>query len=317
MLTRYYVSVLKRLKKEVFFVIKLFSQNKRYELPFYFYYFKYRFFSSFILAKLPKYQCQPRKDFSLHMLCQEEDVAMVEWSIRSFLKYSELCPQIIIHDDGTMTKNSARILESRFNNLKVLFKSEALQMLESHKDFGGIVKKFSENGHKVLIQLIDIFFLSETPKIMLMDGDILFFHQPQEIIDFVNGQSDCEALVSKQHGSYDIKVNDNYAAKYHIYERGAGYMNPGVIIFNKSSISLDKFYEFFNNTKRSYDDYFLAMSGWGSLISQTSYKFLPEDKYILKGRPTRDTIMKHFTSSRRYEMFAYGIDRAREKLDKI
>ena len=306
----------KRLKKEAFLIVKLFNQNQRYELVSYFHYFKYRFFSRLILAKLPKYQCRLQEDFSLHMICQEEDITMAAWAIKSFLKYSELCPKIIIHDDGTITKNSARMLESRFSNLKVLFKSEALKMIEASKDFKRI-KEISAHGHKVLMQFIDIFLLSDTSKVMLMDSDILFFNKPQEIIDFVNGQTDCDALVSKQPGSYDLMVSDDYINKYHIYERRAGFMNSGMIIFNKTSISPDKFYEFFNNTKKNYDDYFLGMSGWGCLISQINYKFLPEDKYILKGRPTKDTIMKHFTGPRRYEMFAYGIDMVREKIDKI
>ncbi len=304
-------TMFKRIKKEAFFIIKLFSQEQRYELSSYFHYFKYRFFSRFILAKLPKYQCQVRPDFALHMICQEEDVVMAEWAIRSFLKYSELCPKIIIHDDGTITKDSARMLESKFSNLKVLFKSEALKMLEDHKDFQGKIREFRVNGHNVLIQLIDILLLSDTAKVMIMDSDILFFHKPQEIINFVNGQVDCDALISRQPGSYDLMINNDYADKYHIYERQAGFMNSGMAVFKKASISRDKFYEFFDNTKKSHGDYFLGMSGWGCLISQLNYKFLPEDKYILKGRPTKDTIMKHFTGPRRYELFAYGIDKFR------
>jgi hypothetical protein len=301
----------KWLKKETFFIIKLFNQKQRYDLVFYFYYFKYRFLSRLILAKLPKYQCRPREDFSFHMLCQEEDVLMAEWAIRSFLKYSGLCPKIIIHDDGSMTKESARMLESRFSNLKVLFRSEALKMLEARKGFERI-REFSIKGHNIVTQFIDIFLLSDTSKVMLMDSDILFFNKPQEIIDFVNGQTDYDVLVSKQPGSYDLMVNSDYANKYNIYERQAGFMNSGMILFNKTSISPDKFYEFFDNTKRNYEDYFLGMSGWGCIISQINYKFLPEDKYILKGRPTKDTIIKHFTGPRRYEFYAYGIDKFRK-----
>ena len=301
----------KRIKKEIFFIIKLFNQSQRYDLICYFNYFKYRFFSRFILAKLPKHQCQPGDDFSFHMLCQEEDVFMAEWAISSFLKYSGLCPKIIIHDDGSMTKNSIRRLESRFSNLKVLLRSEALKMLEAHQGFNKI-RDFNIKGHNIVIQLIDIFLLSDTPKVMLMDSDILFFKKPQEIINFINEQTGWDALVSKQPGTYDLMINNDYADKHQIYERQAGFMNSGMILFKKASISEVKFYEFFNNTKKSYEDYFLGMSGWGCLISQLNYKFLPEDKYILKGRPTQNTIMKHFTGPRRYEFFAYGIEKSRK-----
>jgi len=234
---------------------------------------------------------------------------MAEWALRSFLKYSELCPKIIIHDDGSITKNSARILESRFSNLKVLTRPEALKILEAREDFKNI-RDFSFKGHNIVMQFIDVFLLSDTSKVMVMDSDILFFKKPQEIVDFINGQINCDSLISRQPGSYDLMIDDAYADKYHIYEKRADFMNSGMILFNKASISLHKFYEFFNNTKKEYGDFFLGMSGWGCLISQTNFKFLPEDKYILKGRPTEYTVMKHFTGPRRHEFYAYGIDMA-------
>jgi len=35
-------------------------------------------------------------------------------------------------------------------------------------------------------------------------------------------------------------------------------------------------------------------------------------KYIIKGGIKENTVIKHFTSPRRHEMYAYGIDKARE-----
>lgn len=299
----------RKIKKELFFICKLLTN--RYKLSNYFSYFKYRFFSGLLLAKLPVYKCQSQDDFSVHILCQEEDVNMVEWSVRSFLKYSGLCPRIIIHDDGTMTEKSARLLENRFNNLKVLFKREAIAALQKNSEFKGKIKDFSERGHKVIIQLIDIFLLSNTAKIMLLDGDVLFFKKPEEIVNFVNGNSNCDALMSRQYGSYDLKVADYYLNKYKLTEREAGFMNPGIILFNKASISVERFIEFFEHTKRKPDDYFLPMSGWGCLLSQINYRFLSEDVYIMKGRPNENTVAKHFTSPRRHEFYAYGIELAR------
>jgi len=303
--------MLKRIRKEAFFIKKLFSQ--RYEMTFYFNYFKNKFFGATLLARLPSYKCNVDSKLSLHILCQEEDVGMIEWSVRSFLEHTGLCPRIIIHDDGTMTKKSALLLEKRFSNLRVLFKKDALRALSENPGFKGIIKKFSEGGHKVLIQLIDIFLLSDTEKVILMDGDVLFFKQPQELIDFVNGRYPYDAMVSWQNGNYDLVINDEYSKKYSVRERKAPEMNPGLIVYNKSSISLDKLVEFLNNTKRNYNDYFLAMTGWACLLSQSNYKFFSEDKYIIKGRPTGETVMKHFTNPRRHEFFGYGIDLSRNR----
>lgn len=293
-------------KKELFFISKLFS--RRYPVSFYFSYFKYRYFGGAILSRLPVYINLKTDDFSVHMLCQESDVQMLEWSIRSFLKHSDMFPRIIIHDDGSMTRKSAKILEKRFSNLKVIFKADARNMLKNHQGYTTLVRNFDEQGHKVSLQLIDCYLLSDTEKVMLLDGDVLFFNRPTEVIDFIQDRTPYDAMVSKQYGTYDLKVKKEYSDKYHLVERQAGLMNPGLILINKSAFPWERFIEFLENTERAYGDYFLPMSGWGCLIAQTNYAFLPEDRYIMKGRPIETTVMKHFTNPRRHEFYAYGID---------
>ncbi len=305
--------MLKALKRELFFLRQLFSRS--YPIRFYGNYFLYRFFGALILSRLKPYTHEGTSEFSVHMLCQESDVTMLQWSIRSFLKHTGLSPKIIIHDDGSMTAHSARLLENRFRNVKVLRKADARAALQAHPGYTPLVRKFDEQGHKVSLQLVDCYLLSDTPKVVLLDGDVLFFKKPVELIDFLFDRTPFDAMVSKQYGTYDLKVKKEYSEKYHLQERQAGFMNPGLIAIKKSAFPQEKFIEFLENTERPYGDYFLPMSGWGSLIAQTNYVFFPEDKYILKGRPAPETVMKHFTNPRRHEFYAYGIEQAGARED--
>jgi hypothetical protein len=301
-----YTVMMDRIKREIFFLHKLFS--RRYPAHFYLNYFKYRFFGEAILSRLPIYTDTGRDNFSVHMLCQEPDVQMVEWAIRSFLKHTSLSPKFIIHDDGSMTKASAAKLERRLHNVHVLFKADARQALQAHPSYTPLVRKFDEQGHKVSLQLVDCYLLSDTEKVVLLDGDVLFFKKPGELVDFIENKTPYDAMVSKQYGTYDLKVKMEYAEKYRLTERQAGFMNPGLIAINKSAFPQEKFIEFLENTERPHGDYFLPMSGWGSMIAQANYAFFPEDRYIMKGRPTGETVMKHFTNPRRHEFYAYGIE---------
>ncbi len=293
-------------RRELFFLLQL--VRGRYPTGYYFNYFKYRFFGENILSKLPRPHENRESNFSVHMLCQEPDVAMVEWSIRSFLKHSGFSPRIVIHDDGTMTKRSAELLEKRIPNLQVLFKADARKALQANPGYTPLVRKFDEQGHKVSLQLIDCYLLSDTEKVMLLDGDVLFFKKPAEVIDFIENKTPFDAMVSKQYGTYDLKVKKEYSEKHRLIERLGGFMNPGLIVINKSAFPQEKFIEFLENTERPYGDYFLPMSGWGSLIAQVNYSFFSEDRYIMKGRPNEHTVMKHFTGPRRHEFYAYGIE---------
>ncbi len=302
----------KRLKVELYFVRKLFSQ--KYGLIDYFNYFKNKLFGNLFLSKLPKYECSVNNDFEIHVLCQKKDVGMLEWALKSFLFFSGLCPNIIVHDDGSFDAKSASVLENKFTNLKVLFKSDADRLIKSYPNLSDDVRAYRDNGHIMIMEFFDLFLLSKAKKVMIFDSDILFFKKPTEIIDFVNGKSSFDALISRQYGTYDLMVNKEYEIKHKFIEREAGFMNPGLILLNRESLTIDMFTEYFRNTRREIKDYFVGMAGWGFLISQVNFNFFPSDTYVIKYRPNENTIMKHFTSPRRYDFYAYGIDILRNKM---
>ena len=100
----------KRIKTELFFIKKLFSQ--KYRLTYYFNYFKNKLFGKFFLSRLPAYKCNISNDFAIHILCQKKDLQMLEWALRSFLYQSGLCPRIVVHDDGSIDKKSAKVFHA-------------------------------------------------------------------------------------------------------------------------------------------------------------------------------------------------------------
>ena len=302
----------KRLKVELYFLKRLFSQ--KYGFLDYFNYFKNKLFGNLFLSKLPKYECSVNSDFEIHVLCQKKDAGMLRWALKSFLYFSELCPNIIVHDDGSFDMKSAAILESKFTNLKVLFKSEADRLIKNYPGLPDYTRVYRNNGHVMIMEFFDLFLLSRSKKVMICDSDILFFKKPNEVIDFVNGKSSFDALISRQYGNYDLMVDKEYETKYKLIEKEAGFMNPGLILLNRNSLTLDMFAEYFRNTRREVKDYFVGMSGWGSLISQINFNFFPSDTYVIKYRPNENTVMKHFTSPRRYDFYAYGIDMVRKKM---
>lgn len=275
-------------------------------------YFKNKFFWRNLLKDMPKYRCFPKDDFELHILSQKQDIWGAIWTAVSFIYFSGLCPNIIIHSDGSIDNETAKLVESKFNNLRVLLKKEADAII-SKMDIPEIIKKIRNNKNKLIIKLIDVFLLSSSDKVMLLDGDILFFSRPDEIIDFIEEKSDYDALISQAKSTYPLSLDDNYIKKYNLFERGANKMNSGIFIYKKDKISLEKLVEYFHHTLEP-EGYFIEMAGWSALISQTNFSFLPQDRYIIKGPVSDNVVAKHFTSPRRHELFAYGIDLVRKKI---
>ncbi len=269
-----------------------------------------------MLAKIPKQDWPRTDDFELHILCQKDDFWMLYWSLRSFIHHSGLYPKIIIHVDNNFDPKSAEIIESKFPGLKFLLKSEADRLIDQFPGLTEKVKNFRRNGHVIFMEFLDLFLLSNSNISMVMDCDLLFYGKPKEIVDFVQGKSPYDSLIERHDGALDLMVDDFYSKKYNLIEREAQFMNPGLVIYKKDKIKLESLLEYFDHTNRPVKDYFMGVAAWGSLISQTKYSFLPIETYHIKGPIQSGTVMKHFTSPRRYELYAYGIDKVRSSMIK-
>lgn len=301
----------KKLRVELFFIARLFRDGL---LLYFFQYCKNRFFGGYLLKKLSKFEYIPDNKIELHSLCQKKDLWMLACSLRSFLHHSGLRPHIVIHDDGSIDDESAKLIESKFSGLRVFYKKEADELI---KNFPGITEKvvsYRTKGHIMMMEFMDIFLLSKAETVIVYDSDILFYKKPEEVINFFNNDNCLDALISTQYGTYDLKMDDYYSQKYELESKKVGYMNPGLIVYKKEAIKFDKFLEYFDHTTRDIKDYFVGMTAWGCLISQTNFSFLPIEKYKIKKKPDGNTVMKHFTSPRRHELYAYGIDMANKSI---
>lgn len=265
--------------------------------------------------KLPKYESVENTE--IHMLCRKKDANMLVWSLLSFISQSGICPKVIVHDDGSFDQNTAAKLELKFPELKVLFLKRANELISGMIDLSPKLLEYRKHGHKLIYKLTDIFLLSRSKKVMIFDSDVLFFDRPSEILDFINDSSDYDSLISKHDLTYNMKLSDDYAKRYNILENHADYMNSGIILYNKSKVEFGKLLEYFENTLRKPEDYFVEMSGWGCLIAQTKFKFLSSDKYQIKNRPNQNTVAKHFTNPRRHEFYIYGMDMVKRRMLKI
>lgn len=238
---------------------------------------------------------------------------MLIWALYSFLHHSKLAPTIVIHDDGSFDAVSKEALTKVFPHLVILSKQKADEMISLRMDIPQTIKDYRKIQNKLSLKLVDIYLLSNAENILVLDSDILFYDSPKEIIDFVKGGKNTEALISWSPLTYALSSSEEYNKKLNLIEKGILNMNSGIIIYRKSALPLNSFLDYFENLSNP-NDYFSEMTGWNALIAQTRFTFLPKEKYIVKGDVARGVVTKHFTSPRRFEMFAYGIDLARSFL---
>ncbi len=304
-------------KKEIFYLSRLLNPKITpacgYDLRCLFRYIKNRYFGDIMAKKVPIYAYTSNNDFELHMLSQKGNLWALINAIGSFLFHSKLCPKIVIHSDGSMDEKMIFVLKSKFSNLEVITPEKAEELIDK-LNIPEINKKYRKSTNIFLMRFVDISYLSRGKKVMVMGDDILFFKQPQEIIDFVEDKTSYDAIASKCDGTMSLGVDDYYLNKYKLIEKEANRVNADLFLFNKNSFNLDGISEYFEHTLMDENYYFMEMAGFASILTQGNLGFLPINKYQIKGIVNQDTVMKHFTSPRRHEFYAYGIDKARQAI---
>jgi len=303
----------KKLKIEIFYLRQMilrYGFSPRYYLK----YFKNKFLGAYFLKNLSKFESNKLDNFELHVLSQKSGLWMLAWALRSFLYHSGLSPKIIIHSDGTIDAQTARMFESKFSNLQVILKEDGDRIINERKDIPDTIKKYRMAKPFPIMELTDIYLLSNSDNVMLLDSDILFYKRPDEIIDFIQDKTNYDAIATCFSKGSDLNVNAEYANKYNLIEKGARKLISGIIVYKKEKLPLERFIEYFENTLDPANP-FIEQAGWASLICQTNFKYLDEERYPVRGMPDQ-AVCKHYTSPRRHEVYADGIDKVRNIVDK-
>ncbi len=278
-------------------------------------YIKNKFFPVFLVRRVKSITSNHEDDFEWHILSHKIGLWMTYWTIRSFMYQSGLCPRVIVHDDGTIDPATARMFESKFSNVRVLLRGDANRQFSVLSDVPDIIKRARTSKNFYILMFLDHFFLSASRRVMVSDNDILFFQRPQEIIDFMAGKSDVDAMyfIGWDENRNELPIDETYKKKYTSVLDDAARLNSGLMIFDKSKVKTDRVAEYFEHAT-DFDHHLIEQSGWGMILSQIPHAFFPEATYRLRGGVKPPVIFKHFTKPRRHEMFAYGIDEARKHM---
>jgi len=125
-------------------------------------------------------------DFDLHILLCARDVINGTWTLRSFLHYSELRPQLIIHDDGTLSTDHQQQLLQHFPQARIIrFHQAHDDMSKALADYPSAYRYRLTEYTWPAIKLLDFAHYSRGRAFMVLDADVLFFKRPDEIIQAI------------------------------------------------------------------------------------------------------------------------------------
>lgn len=138
------------------------------------------------ILQLPPWQSMENPVIDLHILLCARDVIAGLWSLRTFLHFSGLSVNLMIHDDGSLT-------ESHIKQLCVMFpQARIIPFTQAWEEMSRVLAPYP-NAYRFriteyfwsAIKLLDFAYYSEGRRFMALDADLLFFKRPDEILSAI------------------------------------------------------------------------------------------------------------------------------------
>lgn len=130
-----------------------------------------------------------KDNFELHIITCHSYLLMTLWCLKSFYDNSGLSPNLIIHDDGTLTNDDIRIFNNMFSDCKIISKELADERINPILQNYPYLKQFRNKNHYYPKQLIDVNYFAEKDYLIYMDVDFIWYRSSKHIKQFYENQN--------------------------------------------------------------------------------------------------------------------------------
>lgn len=138
------------------------------------------------ILKLPPVTGLGNHEFDLHILLCARDVINGTWALRSFLRYSELRPRLVIHDDGSLKPPDLQTLQAHFPEAQIIpFDQANKDMAQALANYPNAFRYRLTEYSWPAIKLLDFAHYSQDRPFMVLDADVLFYKKPDEIVQAI------------------------------------------------------------------------------------------------------------------------------------
>ncbi|NUM25110.1 MAG: hypothetical protein HUU49_00630 [Candidatus Buchananbacteria bacterium] len=287
------------LKLEFFHIRKaFFSYHQGWD------YVRAKWFLAPKILDLPKILERPinSKDLSVHLLTCHRDLLMSIWSLASWYQSATIFGQLIIHNDGTLTKDDKQLLLSFFPSAKIV---ETSNFLKEHDDivtrYPALYEFRSQYKNFSFKKLVDPYFTSSTPMNLIIDSDLFWFKAPKEIEDQILAGG-AVSLMQANNSPTDVTFKNDFAV-----DRRLTMANAGIIFYAKSNFNFEKLNMFLGSLDTTDPKSLHFADQLGYAICLDNLELLSPEVYPIKGKVTSRVSIKHYTGPRRVLFYLEAI----------
>lgn len=245
------------------------------------------------------------KTCEIHVLTCQSDWLSLVWTLKSFYLVSGRHYALCIHEDGSLDPKAKAALATHFPDARLITRKEADAWAQSLTNSYPRVASF-RSKHPLSLKITDFMPFLEGERLLVFDSDLLFFHEPTELLRRVE-----DPAYSKN--SFNEDVDSAYAVeptvvKAHLDIDLTPRFNSGLGLAQRDSIRLDWLEEFLS-LPGILDGHFWRIEQ--TLFALCSCKhgaeLLPPEYRVslqpgMEGKP-----MRHYVGGIRHLMYAEGM----------
>jgi hypothetical protein len=240
----------------------------------------------------------------IHVLTSDTDWLNLIWALKSFYHASGRRYGLCIHDDGTLTDETRGILTHHFPAARVLKRQTCEQEVLASLAKYPLCHEFRRTNH-LSPKVFDFRHYLKCDRMLLLDSDVLFFHQPTELLRRIEDPNYRRNSVNGDVASAYTVDPDVVRKQCHVelIER----FNSGLGVIHKQSLNLDWIEEFLAIPGIIGNFWRIEQTLYALCSSRLGTELLPSDYDVFLHGELGDRQSRHYVGAVRHLMYKEGI----------
>ena len=252
---------------------------------------------------------QAGSPIEVHLLCCERDYLCAIWALKTFYFFSRTAYPLAIHLQGWCPRRVARRFKDHFPGARVILQSEADAKVNAWLLERNFRRLHSVRQQQCLMQkLTDFILMSDAPRMLLLDSDVLFFAHPQRLLEAVDSPPPAATFQRDHDNGYNLTL-EQALDRFSI--RLAPALNSGIAVIPRDLVDLSRCEEYLADPE---------VARPTGLVEQTLYalgvcekvvpQHLPAEAYHISMQSCpdlRSIVARHYTWRSRHLFTSEGL----------
>ncbi len=253
----------------------------------------------------------------VHMLLGHKRVYEGLWALYSLIHFCNLPFSVVVHDDGTLTKDDSLKLDKLFPGCRIISRSLADSVVMEYLSKEGLNNCIKLRQTLIFgLKLFDPLFFSKSGCLVLLDSDFLFYSAPKELIACIGKYSSdaCKLNMYSLDNGYRYCLSPA-EIKSLMPQSCLPRVNPGLLCVQSNVLDLHRIEKYLWHPnfwkKDGSAKYHAELTLWAMELTKSGALPFPQTYAICADPRDRDLVCGHYcggvdTSNYFYE---YGLPR--------